>query len=165
MKKELALNSNLKKLSVLAAMFAALSCVATMVIHIPSPMSGYVNLGDCFVLLGGIVLGPVLGISCRRCRLNACGRCISGYAHYAPGTFLIKGLMALAVVLIFKSLTNKLPRSASYLIAATASEFIMIAGYFGYASIFLGKGLAAASSAPRKHHAGYIRRSTLHSCF
>ena len=53
MKKELALNSNLKKL-VLAAMFAALSCVATMVIQIPSPMSGYVNLGDCFVLLGGI---------------------------------------------------------------------------------------------------------------
>ena len=50
MKKELALNSNLKKL-VLAAMFAALSCVATMVIQIPSPMSGYVNLGDCFVLL------------------------------------------------------------------------------------------------------------------
>lgn len=60
MKKELALNSNLKKL-VLAAMFAALSCVATMVIQIPSPMSGYVNLGDCFVLLGGVVLGPVWG--------------------------------------------------------------------------------------------------------
>ena len=157
MKKELALNSNLKKL-VLAAMFAALSCVATMVIQIPSPMSGYVNLGDCFVLLGGIVLGPVWGFLAGGVG-SMLADVISGYAHYAPGTFLIKGLMALAVVLIFKSLTNKLPRSASYLtnklprsasylIAATASEFIMIAGYFGYASIFLGKGLAAASSIP-----------------
>ena len=31
---------------VMAAMFCALSCVATMVIRIPSPMNGYVNLGD-----------------------------------------------------------------------------------------------------------------------
>lgn len=146
MKKELALNSNLKKL-VLAAMFAALSCVATMVIQIPSPMSGYVNLGDCFVLLGGVVLGSVWGFLAGGVG-SMLADIISGYAHYAPGTFLIKGLMALAAVLIFKSLMSKLPRSASYLIAATASEFIMIAGYFGYASIFLGKGIAAASSIP-----------------
>ena len=44
---------------VLAALFAALTCVATMVIQIPSPMNGYVNLGDCFVLLAGWVLGPL----------------------------------------------------------------------------------------------------------
>ena len=38
---------------VLAALLAALVCVATMVVQIPSPMQGYVNLGDCFVLLSG----------------------------------------------------------------------------------------------------------------
>ena len=32
---------------ILAAMFAALTCVATMIIHIPSPIGGYFNLGDC----------------------------------------------------------------------------------------------------------------------
>ena len=32
---------------VLAALLAALVCVATMVVQIPSPMQGYVNLGDC----------------------------------------------------------------------------------------------------------------------
>ena len=46
---------------VLAALFAALTCTATMVLQIPSPMSGYVNLGDCFVLLSGVFLGPVWG--------------------------------------------------------------------------------------------------------
>ena len=38
---------------VLAALLAALVCVATMVVQIPSPMQGFVNLGDCFVLLSG----------------------------------------------------------------------------------------------------------------
>ena len=32
-------------------MLAALTCVATMVIKIPSPLNGYINLGDCIVLL------------------------------------------------------------------------------------------------------------------
>ena len=40
---------------ILAAMFAALTCVATMIIHIPSPIGGYFNLGDCMVLLSAFV--------------------------------------------------------------------------------------------------------------
>ena len=39
---------------VTAALFAALACVATMVIKIPSPMDGYLNLGDCVVLAAPI---------------------------------------------------------------------------------------------------------------
>ena len=38
-----------KKL-VLAALFAALAYCATLIIHIPSPIGGYLNLGDCIVL-------------------------------------------------------------------------------------------------------------------
>ena len=34
---------------VLAAVLAALACVATMVVQIPSPMNGYVNLGDRWI--------------------------------------------------------------------------------------------------------------------
>ena len=50
----------LRKL-VLAALFAALACGATMVIQVPSPIGGYLNLGDCIVLLSGWLLGPVYG--------------------------------------------------------------------------------------------------------
>ena len=46
---------------VMAAVLAALTCVATMVVQIPSPMQGYVNLGDCIVLLSGWILGPWWG--------------------------------------------------------------------------------------------------------
>ena len=43
---------------VLAAMFAALGCVATMIIRIPTiGTSGYVNIGDTVVLLAAWVLG------------------------------------------------------------------------------------------------------------
>ena len=53
-----------------AAMFAALICVATMLIQIPSPLNGYVNFGDCFILVAAWVLGPVWGFG--RHRLCAC---------------------------------------------------------------------------------------------
>ena len=40
-------------------MLAALTCVAAMVIKIPSPLNGYLNLGGCIVLLSGWLLSPV----------------------------------------------------------------------------------------------------------
>lgn len=50
-------DAKIKKL-VLAALMAALTYVATSIVQIPSPMQGYVNLGDCIVLLSGWILGP-----------------------------------------------------------------------------------------------------------
>lgn len=53
-------NQKVRKL-VLSALMAALVYVATSIIQIPSPVNGYVNLGDCFVLLSGWLLGPWYG--------------------------------------------------------------------------------------------------------
>ena len=56
------MNSNLKKI-VMTALFAALSCVATMSIHIPTPgTGGYIHPGDAVVILSGVILGPVYGL-------------------------------------------------------------------------------------------------------
>ena len=56
---EMKMNENNKtKKIVVAAMLAALTCVATMIIKIPSPLKGYLNLGDCVVLLAGWMLIP-----------------------------------------------------------------------------------------------------------
>ena len=49
------------RMVVMAAAFAALACVATMVVKVPSPTGGYMNLGDTVVLLGGYLLGPAWG--------------------------------------------------------------------------------------------------------
>ena len=52
---------NIRKL-VLAALLAALTAVATMIIRIPTPTQGYIHLGDGMVLICGILLGP--GLEC-----------------------------------------------------------------------------------------------------
>ena len=49
-----------KKL-VLAALMCALTCVATMVIRIPTPTMGYIHPGDALVLPCAFLLGPVPG--------------------------------------------------------------------------------------------------------
>ena len=56
------MNQNNKSSKIVtAAMLAALTCVATMIIKIPSPLKGYMNLGDCVVLLSGWMLAPGYG--------------------------------------------------------------------------------------------------------
>ena len=47
----------------MTALFAALACVATMSIRIPTPgTGGYIHPGDAIVILAGIILGPVYGM-------------------------------------------------------------------------------------------------------
>ena len=46
---------------VMTGLFMAMTCVATMVLVVPSPSGGYMNLGDAIVLLGAFLLGPVYG--------------------------------------------------------------------------------------------------------
>ena len=56
-------NEKLRKI-IMAALFAALACVATMIIKIPTPgTSGYIHPGDAIVILSGAILGPVWGFS------------------------------------------------------------------------------------------------------
>ena len=47
---------------VLSAMFAALCCVATLVVQIPIA-TGYLNAGEGMCLLSGLVLGPWCGMA------------------------------------------------------------------------------------------------------
>lgn len=137
-------DANIKKL-VLAALMAALTYVATSIVQIPSPMQGYVNLGDCIVLLSGWILGPWWGAAAGGIG-SMLVDLLGGYGHYyAPGTLIIKGCMALVAALIVKAMKES---KASYVISAVVSEVIMVLGYFGYASLLLGKGWGAAASIP-----------------
>ena len=129
---------------VISAMMAALTYIATMVIQIPSPMNGYVNLGDCFVLLCGWLLGPWYGGAAAGIG-SMLTDLLSGYGHYAPGTFVIKGLDALVAALLFRAMGRT---STAALVSGLVGETIMVAGYFAYAALLLGKGLGAAASIP-----------------
>ena len=134
---------------VLASLFAALTYVMTMVVQVPSPMQGYVNLGDCAVLLSAWLLGPLYGGAAAGIG-SMLADLLSGYAHYAPGTFAIKLAMAVAAALISRARQRRASHTLllSQAVSGVVAETIMVVGYFGYASLWLGKGLAAAASIP-----------------
>ena len=122
---------------VMAALLAALTCVATMIIKIPSPLKGYLNLGDCVVLLSGWLLSPLYGFFAAGVG-SALADIFSGYATYAPATFVIKGLMALIAYFGFKIFQNKIGNLPSRILSGIAAEIIMILGYFIFEGFLYG---------------------------
>ncbi|OUQ78886.1 ECF transporter S component [Flavonifractor sp. An100] len=137
-------DQKIKKL-VQAALFAALCTVMTLVVQIPSPMQGYVNLGDCAVLLSAWILGPLYGGAAAG--IGSMLADLFGYAHYAPGTLVIKFTMAVAAALLFRGLRKHNLLLAQGL-SGVVSGAILVTGYFAYACLWLGKGWAAAASIP-----------------
>lgn len=123
-------NVHLRRLS-LAAVLAGLCCAATF-LHIPYPM-GYLNLGDCLVLLCGAVLPPLWAMAAAGLGA-ALADLFLGYALYAPATLLIKALMALAVGLCCRRRVRALPA----LVGGILGEVWMILGYFLYEVLLYG---------------------------
>lgn len=128
----------------MAALMAALTCVATIIIKIPSPLKGYINLGDCIVLLSGWLLSPMWGFLAAGLG-SALADILSGYVIYGPATFLIKGLMALVAFYVFKLLHNKCGNLVSRIISGIGAEIVMIVGYFIFAGFLYGFGPAVVN--------------------
>ena len=132
------MKSNTKKI-VMAALMAALACVATMIIKVPSPLKGYLNFGDCVVLTTGWMLSPIYGFLAAGLG-SALADLFSGYVVYAPATFLIKGCMALIAYFGFRLLHKKVSDLPSRIISGTAAEMLMILGYFVFEGCMYGFG-------------------------
>lgn len=130
------MNTKTKKI-VMAALMAALACVATMIIKIPSPLKGYLNLGDCIVLTAGWMLSPTYGFLAAGLG-SALADVFSGYVTYAPATFIIKGLMALIAFYGFKLLNKKIGNLPSRIISGIVAEIVMILGYFVFEGFLYG---------------------------
>lgn len=121
----------------MAALMAALTCVATMIIKIPSPLKGYVNLGDCIVLVAGWMLSPTYGFLAAGLG-SALADVFSGYMTYAPATFVIKGVMALVAFYGFRFLRKKLGNLPCGILSGVAAELVMILGYFVFEGFLYG---------------------------
>jgi len=126
------------KTIVISAMLASLTCVATMIIKIPTPLHGYANLGDCIVLLSAFLL-PVSYGFCAAAIGSALADVLSGYAMYAPATFFIKGLMVIVAYFINKQFTKKdKKRLLGKIISGFVAEIVMVAGYFVFEGFLYG---------------------------
>lgn len=135
---------NATQKTVLAALMAALICVATFAVRIPSPLKGYLNLGDCAVLLAGWMLPPVYGFLAAGLG-SALADLLSGYAVYAPATFAVKGAMALVAFFGFRLLNKKLSGLPSRIVSGLIAEAVMILGYYVFEGFLYGFGAAAVN--------------------
>lgn len=136
-------DQKIKKI-VTSALLAAMTCIATMIIKIPTPTMGYIHPGDCFVLLCGVVLGPYTGALAAGIG-SMFSDIFSGYISWAPATFLIKALTAAASGILFHRLKKPGATMRSRYVALVCGgilgEAIMVIGYFIYEA-----GLAAFGS-------------------
>ena len=127
-----------------AALFAVLTCMMTLVIQIPAPVGGYINVGDVGVLLSAWALGPIWGGAAA-----AAGSALAdllSWPVYAPATFVIKFAMAAVAALIFRAAKKRNRKYIGMTLGAVAAELIMVAGYFLFESAIVGVGAAAAAS-------------------
>lgn len=135
---------NLKKY-VLSALFAALCCIATMLIQCPSPTGGYIHLGDGFVILSGIILGPIYGGLAAGIG-SMFADVFTGYFVFAPATLIIKALAAVAAAYIFKLISKAIKGIKSYIIGGIlcgiAAIVIVTVGYLLFETCLKGFSIA-----------------------
>lgn len=139
-------DSKVKKMTT-SALFMALTCVATMIIKIPTPgTGGYVHLGDAFVILSGILLGPVYGAVAGGIG-SALADMLGGYFVYVPITLIVKAIMAAGVGLIYHKLTKNLHNQFIKCILCGVYATVLVAvGYLFFESFMYGS--AALASVP-----------------
>lgn len=118
------------------AMFVALVTVSTVVIAIPAPAGGFLNVGDTVVLIAAACLGPIGGMVA-----GGLGSCIAdlilGYGMYAPFTLVIKGLEGLicgGLILLYDRTLGK--RFKNYIAQVIAGVISMIIAALTMSSLY-----------------------------
>lgn len=129
----------------LGGIMIAITTIATMVIQIPvAATNGYIHLGDSIILISGFFFGPAIAFIAGGFG-SALADLMSGYAHWAPFTFMIKGLMGIVFAILVSKSKSKELFSIKMISLAIVAELIMIGGYF-IVETFLYNSMAVAFS-------------------
>ncbi len=117
----------------------ALVCIATMIIQVPIPATkGFLNLGDSIIMVLAVVFGARFG-GISGAVGSALADVLSGYAYWAPWTFIIKGLEGLIVGLIVsKSFQKKTAFNFRTTIGIGVGSMVMAFGYLFAGAIMYG---------------------------
>ena len=132
------MDKNIKNI-VYIAISSALICLATFVIRIPMPLTGYVNFGDGVIIALANHFGAMIGIAAALG--SGLADLIAGYPIYIPATVIIKGLVALIICLPHK---KALP-AKELIIRSVIAEAVLVLGYFIYESILYSPATAATA--------------------
>ncbi|MBP7176630.1 MAG: ECF transporter S component [Thermoclostridium sp.] len=126
---------------VLTGLMTALVILSTSFVKIPAA-NGYIHLGDGFVFLSAIILGPFYGAFAAGVGSMAAD-ILGGYAQWALPTLLIKSSMAMLMGLISRQKTKKQTYiSAGATVLIWTAFFITIKNALVNAVQFSAEGLA-----------------------
>ncbi len=144
------INSKTKDL-VTTSLLIAVVFVATYVIHFPAPFSlnsgGLIHLGNVMLFMAAIVFGKKKGAIAGAFGMGLFDL-LSGYAIWAPFTFIIRGVMGYMIGYIANSHHRDGNNMTWNIIALTLSSIWMIAGYYIANIILFQNWVAAFSSIP-----------------
>lgn len=130
----------------LTSLFAAMICVATMLVQISIPATGgYANLGDGIILISAFLMNPIYSVVAAGLG-SVLADLMTGYVAFAPGTLIVKAGIALIAAAIYGKLNckNSVGTSLAAMIAAgVIAETFMVLGYFFYEAVLLGVGVGA----------------------
>ena len=125
----------------LAGILTAFVFVFTAYLHIPS-VNGYVHIGDGFIYFAACLLPLPYALF-----VGAGGAvladCLTGYAIWAPGSAIIKGLLVLCFCRKSKVLLSK-----RNIFALPLAGVVCVGGYYLYGSIIAGSFAAALADIP-----------------
>ena len=121
----------LVRVGIIAA-FATLAFIGTIILRIPIPATGgYFNLGDTFVMLAGLLYGPLVGGLVGM--IGPAAADAVGYPPYILATAIVKGLEGLAVGYISGGRSSgSIGKSIAALIAGIV---IIVGGYYLFEAI------------------------------
>jgi energy-coupling factor transport system substrate-specific component len=114
----------------LVTVMAALVCTLTLIRPIPSPVGGYIHLGDIGANFAALAFGPWLGFL-----IVGGGMMIAdliGFPIFAPGTLIVHGLQAVLVAYLGRN-----RKWWVMILAALAGGVVVVVGYFAYEWLLL----------------------------
>ena len=125
------MKKNHVKLLCISGIFSALVFVVTAYLHIPT-YNGYVHFGDGFIFLAACILpmpySIIVGV------LGAMlADVLTGFAIWAPGSMLIKGVLAILFTAKAKTIITR-----RNLVMLLPAAFISAAGYYLYEALITG---------------------------
>ena len=129
------------KLMCLSGIFSALVFVVTAYLHIPT-YNGYVHCGDGFIFIAACLLPTPYAVA-----VGALGALLAdvltGFAIWAPGSMVIKGLLALLFTCKSKRIVT-----ARNLMMLLPAALVSAGGYYLYEALITGSLLASLAGIP-----------------
>ena len=117
----------------LIAVSTALVAVFTMIVRVPTPSGGYINLCDVAITFIAYTFGPITGFVAGGLG-TALADTLGGYMQYAPISFFVHGIEALLIALLVRRKDTGLGMK---ILAGIVAVTTVAGGYWLLSGLFL----------------------------